>query len=198
MHWVHICVTVHIVFNQEGPSGIWRMSLFRVTCVSSVLSVNLIMFCYLYLQLQFQFQFICSSIQSHMQHWTHQLQFTIYILQNTTYNIRTATQYNITNNNTIFKDQLDVWFTRKQAPSEANEFYVMSNVPPVHSKLDSSTKRGQTWYSALNVYSFMNKEGQYSAETLGNYRNSCCKCEGEWKKQLNVQRGQFEQFWNIR
>jgi len=43
-----------------------------------------------------------------MQHWTHQLQFTIYILQNTTNNIWTSTQYNIINNNIKFKDQSDV------------------------------------------------------------------------------------------
>jgi len=51
--------------------------------------------------------FICSSIQSHMYHWAHQLQITIYI---TTYNIWTFTQYNILNNNKKFKDQLEVEF----------------------------------------------------------------------------------------
>jgi len=42
-----------------------------------------------------------------MYHWTRQLQVTIY---NTTYNIWTATQYNVVNNNTKFKDQLEVEF----------------------------------------------------------------------------------------
>lgn len=56
-------------------------------------------------------------------------------------------------------------------PSEWSEFYVTSNVPPKHSKLDS-TKRGQTWYSALNVYSFMNKEGQYKSRDIRNLQKT--------------------------
>jgi hypothetical protein len=40
-------------------------------------------------------------------HVNYKLQITIY---NTTYNIRTSTQYNIINNNTKFKDQLEVEF----------------------------------------------------------------------------------------
>jgi len=51
--------------------------------------------------------FICSAIQSHMYHWTCQLQVTIY---NMTYNTWTFTQYSIINNNTTFKDQLEVEF----------------------------------------------------------------------------------------
>jgi hypothetical protein len=51
--------------------------------------------------------FICSTIQSHTYHWTCQLQIIIY---NTTNNIWTSTQYNIINNNTKFKDQLEVEF----------------------------------------------------------------------------------------
>jgi len=42
-----------------------------------------------------------------MKHWTCQLQITIY---NITYNIWTSTQYNIVNNNSKFKDQLEVEF----------------------------------------------------------------------------------------
>ena len=53
--------------------------------------------------------FICSSIQSHMYHWTRQLQITIY---NTSYNIQTSTQYSIINNNSKFKDQLEVEFVK--------------------------------------------------------------------------------------
>jgi hypothetical protein len=42
-----------------------------------------------------------------LNNWTRQLQFTFY---NTTCNIWTSTQYNIINNNTKFKDQLEVEF----------------------------------------------------------------------------------------
>ena len=52
--------------------------------------------------------FIYSSVQSHVfniGHVNYRLQFTYY---NITYNIWTCTQYNILNNNTIFKDQLEV------------------------------------------------------------------------------------------
>ena len=51
--------------------------------------------------------FIFSSIQSHLSNWERQLQIAIY---NTTYNIQTSTQYNIINNNTKFKDKLEVEF----------------------------------------------------------------------------------------
>jgi hypothetical protein len=40
------------------------------------------------------------------------------------------------------------------------------------SNVDSSTKRGQTWYSALNVYSFMNKEGQYKCRDIKNLQKT--------------------------
>ena len=53
------------------------------------------------------FGLVCPSIQSHLQHWTRQLQITIY---NTTYSIRTSTQYNVINNNKKFKGLPEVEF----------------------------------------------------------------------------------------
>lgn len=57
-------------------------------------------------------------------------------------------------------------------PSERNEVYVTSNVPSMHSKLVSLTKRQQMWYSALNVYSFMNKKGQYKCQDIRNLQKT--------------------------
>jgi hypothetical protein len=42
--------------------------------------------------------------------------------------------------------------------SEWSEFYIMSVMPPIHSKSDPLMKRGQTWEIVLNVYNFMKKE----------------------------------------
>ena len=49
--------------------------------------------------------FIFSFFQSHVWHWTYQLQFTIYI---TTQHIWASTIYNIINNNKKFEEQLEV------------------------------------------------------------------------------------------
>ena len=85
MHWVHIFVTVHIVFNQEGPSRIWK-SLFCVMCVFSVLSVNLIMF----LPLSLSSAAISVSVNLFIHLVTHatlDISITVYNLYITKYNL---------------------------------------------------------------------------------------------------------------